>query len=100
MGVIGYSFKVMHEPQVEHSAEPSEAQDSAAEEARKIEQQSGRLDEMLQAVTPIVLEVASDLVGFVDDSEVWPSLPGRIHPDDARRAVLRARRPLPGGARK
>ena len=27
------------------------------------------LDEMLQAVTPIVLEVAPDLVGFVDDSE-------------------------------
>ena len=80
MGVIGYSLKVMHEPPVEHSAEPSEAQDSAAEEARKIEQQSGRSDEMLQAVTPIVLEVAPDLVGFVDDSETGAAFLGEYIP--------------------
>ena len=35
---------------------------------------------MLQAVTPIVLEVASDLVGFVDDSEVGSAFLGEYIP--------------------
>ena len=80
MGVIGYSLKVMNEPQVEGGAEPSQAQDQVAEETRKIEQQSGRSDEMLQAVTPIVLEVSEDLVGFVDDSEIGSAFLGDYIP--------------------
>ncbi|MDE0881254.1 MAG: type III secretion system export apparatus subunit SctV [Myxococcota bacterium] len=69
MAVIGYSLKSMNEPQLQTVGEGGEAKDELAEETRKIEAQSGRSDEMLQAVTPIVLEVAPDLVGFVDDSE-------------------------------
>jgi type III secretion protein V len=79
MGVIGFSLKLSAEaPQDLVSETGVEAE--TAKEARKIESQSGRSDQMLQAVTPIVLEVAENLVGYVDDSEAGAAFLGEYVP--------------------
>lgn len=67
VGLIALSLRKQAEaPLAEEGVSTPDTE--VAQEARKMEAQAGRSDQMLQAVTPIVLEVAEDLVPFVDDS--------------------------------
>lgn len=69
VGLIAYNLKRGTEHPIAEEERPASAETEVVQEARKMEAQAGRSDQMLQAVTPIVLEVSEDLVPFVDDSE-------------------------------